>query len=42
MIESLIKVGAFDKLGVYRSQLLACYEAIIDTEAQKNKNNLEE
>lgn len=40
MIESLIKVGAFDKLGVYRSQLLACYEAIIDTETQKNKNNL--
>lgn len=40
MIESLIKVGAFDKLGAYRSQLLTCYEAIIDTEAQKNKNNL--
>ena len=40
MIESLIKVGAFDKLGVYRSQLLASYEAIIDTETQKNRNNL--
>ena len=40
MIESLIKVGAFDKLGVYRSQLLASYEAIIDTEQQKNRNNL--
>ena len=40
MIESLIKVGAFDKLGVFRSQLLASYEAIIDTEAQKNRNNL--
>ena len=40
MIESLIKVGAFDKLGAYRSQLLASYEAIIDTEAQKNRNNL--
>ena len=40
MIESLIKVGAFDKLGVYRSQLLASYEAIIDTEQQKNRSNL--
>ena len=40
MIESLIKVGAFDKLGVFRSQLLASYEAIIDTEQQKTRNNL--
>ena len=40
MIESLIKVGAFDKLGAYRSQLLASYEAIIDTEQQKNRSNL--
>ena len=40
MIESLIKVGAFDKLSVYRSQLLASYEAIIDTEQQKNRSNL--
>ncbi|MBO7302714.1 MAG: DNA polymerase III subunit alpha, partial [Clostridia bacterium] len=40
MIESLIKVGAFDKFGLYRSQLLASYEAIIDTEQQKNRNNL--
>ena len=40
MIESLIKVGAFDSLGTYRSQLLASYESIIDTEQQKNRNNL--
>ena len=40
MIESLIKVGAFDKFGLYRSQLLASYEAIIDTEQQKNRHNL--
>ena len=40
MIESLIKVGAFDSLGVYRSQLLASYESIIDTETQKSRNNL--
>ena len=40
MIEALIKVGAFDKLGVFRSQLLASYESIIDTEQQKSRNNL--
>ena len=40
MIESLIKVGAFDNFGIYRSQLLASYEAIIDTQQQKSRNNL--
>lgn len=40
MVESLIKVGAFDKLGVYRSRLLASYESIMNTEQQKNRNNL--
>lgn len=40
MVESLIKVGAFDNFGVYRSQLLASYESLIDTEQQKNRNNL--
>ena len=40
MIESLIKVGAFDSLGVFRSQLLTSYETIIDTEMQKTRNNL--
>ena len=40
MVESLIKVGAFDSFGVYRSRLLASYEAIIETEQQKNRNNL--
>ena len=40
MVESLIKVGAFDSFGIYRSQLLASYEAIIDTEMQKSRNNL--
>ena len=40
MVESLIKVGAFDNLGIYRSQLLASYESIIDTEQQKSRNNL--
>ncbi len=40
MVESLIKVGSFDNFGVYRSQLLASYESLIDTEQQKNRNNL--
>ncbi len=40
MVESLIKVGAFDSFGIYRSRLLASYEALIDTEMQKNRNNL--
>ncbi len=40
MVESLIKVGSFDNFGIYRSQLLASYESLIDTEMQKNRNNL--
>ena len=40
MVESLIKVGSFDSFGVYRSQLLASYESLIDTEQQRNRNNL--
>ncbi len=40
MVESLIKVGSFDSFGIYRSQLLASYESLIDTEQQKNRNNL--
>ena len=38
-VEALIKSGAFDGLGVYRSQLLASYESIIDNVQQKNRNN---
>ncbi len=40
MVESLIKVGAFDSFGANRSQLLASYESLIDTEQSKNRNNL--
>ena len=40
MVESLIKAGAFDRLGVYRSQLLAVYERLIDQAAEKGRNNL--
>ncbi len=38
-IEALIKSGAFDRLGVFRSKLLASYETIIDNIQQKNRNN---
>ena len=40
MIEALIKAGAFDSLGIYRSRLLSVYEQIIDTVAQKNRDNV--
>ena len=40
-IESLIKSGAFDGLGVFRSQMLAGYESIIDMRNSKLHNNLE-
>lgn len=39
-IESLIKSGAFDGLGVYRSRLLASYEKIIDNANEKSRGNL--
>ncbi len=40
MVEGLIKSGAFDKLGVYRSRLLASFERLIDIRAEKNKSNI--
>lgn len=40
-IESLIKCGAFDSLGVYRSRLMAAYEKIIDGIQQFNKRNMD-
>lgn len=40
MVESLIKAGTFDRLGVYRSRLLAVHETLLDQAAQKGKNNL--
>ena len=39
-LESLIKCGVFDSLGVTRSSLLSCYENIIDSEQEKNRNNV--
>lgn len=40
MVESLIKSGAFDRLGVYRSQLLSSYEHLIDLVQDKNRGGV--
>ncbi len=40
MIESLIKSGAFDSFGVYRSRLMAAYPAMIESAQNKQRNNL--
>ena len=40
MVEALIKAGAFDRLGVYRSRLLASYESLIEMVQQKDRNNV--
>lgn len=39
-LESLIKCGVFDSLGVPRSSLMCCYENILDSEHEKNRNNI--
>ena len=39
-IEALIKSGAFDSLGVFRSQLLLTYEAIIDHYQERSRTNV--
>ncbi len=39
-LESLIKCGVFDGLGVPRIALMCTYENIIDTEHEKNRNNI--
>ena len=41
VLESLIKCGAFDNMGVYRSQLLRAYESLVDTIAQTRRKNVE-
>ena len=41
MVEALIKGGAFDRLGVFRSRLLAVYEMMLDRAAEKGRNNLD-
>ncbi len=39
-VESLIKCGAFDRLGVHRSQLMAAYEQILDAATARARINL--
>lgn len=39
--ESLIKCGAFDSLGVFRSQLLAVYEKVLDGINNERKRNID-
>ena len=39
-VESMIKCGVFDSLGVTRSTLMGCYESIIDSEHGKLRNNI--
>ena len=39
-VEALIKCGAFDRLGVFRSRLLAAYEQILDNAAARARSNL--
>ncbi|MGN1127568.1 MAG: DNA polymerase III subunit alpha [Candidatus Flemingiibacterium sp.] len=39
-IEALIKSGAFDSLGVYRSRLLLSYERIIDHYQERSRTNI--
>ena len=39
-VESLIKCGCFDSLGVPRSALLTCFEDIIESEQDKRRSNV--
>lgn len=41
MVESLLKAGTFDGLGVYRSRLLRVYENMIEQATEKGRNNLD-
>ncbi len=40
-VENLIRAGAFDSMGVRRSQLIAVYEKVMDGIANSNRANLE-
>ena len=39
-IESLIKCGSFDSLGVYRSRLLASYEELLSAQLETKRRNI--
>jgi DNA polymerase-3 subunit alpha len=41
VVESLIKAGAFDQFGVFRSQLLDVYEKVLDGISSERKRNIE-
>lgn len=41
VVESLIKAGAFDCFGVYRSQMLSVYEKLLDSISSSRKKNLD-
>ena len=41
LVESLIRCGAFDSLGVRRSQLIAVYEKVLESVMQERKRNVE-
>ena len=41
VVESLIRAGAFDAMGVFRSQLMAAYEPFLDSLARNRRKNLE-
>ncbi|MGL4656810.1 MAG: OB-fold nucleic acid binding domain-containing protein [Sarcina sp.] len=40
-VESLIKAGAFDEFGVYRSQLVSVHEKLMDGIASQKKKNID-
>jgi DNA polymerase-3 subunit alpha len=41
VLESLIKAGAFDSLGLYRSQLIQVFPTVLDSIAEEKRGNLE-
>ena len=41
LLESLIKCGAFDSFGAYRSQLMAVHEKVLDGVVQDRRKNLD-
>ncbi len=41
VVESLIRVGAFDSMGAYRSQMLAVYDSALDASISRRKSNVD-
>ncbi len=41
VMENLIRCGAFDSMGIFRSRLMEAYPALLDAIAQSRRNNLE-